>query len=220
MGGRTRSIDQALADLKRMLLGMGEKVATAVEQAVDSLLTQNVALAQQVRDSDQTIDTLEATIDDTVIKLIATQQPVAKDLRKLISTLRMAADFERMADLATNIADVTMVLRDQDPTLLPTDPIVKMAELTQQMIRSGIVSYVEGDSERAYVVSEADDEVDRCYRDALLEWGSYFPRGSASAFIALQFCFVARYLERIADHTTNIAEHVVYTETGHSADLN
>jgi phosphate transport system protein len=216
-----RSFDQSLDDVKELLLEMGARVEVAIDKAVKSLATQNVPIAKAVMEDDQKIDDLEIQIDDMATKLIATQQPVAIDLRKLIAAMKIASDMERMADLAGNIAKVTIELNENNQQLFTElEDIPRMAKITQQMVHDGINSYIDGNIELAKSLAKMDDEVDKIYVHIIQEMVDYLPRSNINAEVALKLCFVARYLERIADHTTNIAESIVYIVTGKQADLN
>jgi len=214
-----RQFDQSLRDVQNLLLEMGSKLEVAIDKAVKSLATKNAQMAQQVVKDDSEIDRLELKIDDVVSKLIATQQPVAKDLRKLIGGLKIASDMERMADLAVNIAKVTIELEENNLKLVKElEDIPKMAKLTQKMVHDGINSYIDGNIELAKMVAQTDDQVDKLYDKIIRDLKDFF--GEDEFEVSLKLCFVARYLERIADHATNIAESIVYIETGRQADLN
>ncbi|MFC7442863.1 phosphate signaling complex protein PhoU [Laceyella putida] len=215
-----RPFDQSLQEVKRLLLKMGERLEIAIDKAVRSLATQNDVLAQQVVLEDKEMDRLETVIDDTVAKLIATQQPVAKDLRLLIAAIKIASDMERMADLAVNIAQVTIQMKEDKLTLFKElIDIPKMAQVTQKMVNDGINSYIDGNVELAKQLAKTDDQVDKMYFDLLKELSAYM-QGNQHVEVAMKLSFVARYLERIADHATNIAESIVYIETGNHVDLN
>ncbi|WP_028777529.1 phosphate signaling complex protein PhoU [Shimazuella kribbensis] len=216
-----RPFDQLLNDVKKLLLEMGERVEVAINQAVTSLATQNAPLAEIVIKDDQKIDEMEVQIDDMVTKLIATQQPVANDLRNLIAAIKIASDLERMADLAVNIAKVTVELKKNNQELFKElENIQQMAEITQQMVHDGINSYINRNTELAKSLAKMDDQVDKIYETIIRKMGNYLPQANSNAEVALKLCFVARYLERIADHTTNIAESIVYIATGKQTDLN
>jgi phosphate transport system protein len=216
-----RPFDQSLDDVKKLLLEMGARVEVAIDKAVKSLATQNVPIAKAVMEDDQKIDDLEMQIDDMATKLIATQQPVAIDLRKLIAAMKIASDMERMADLAGNIAKVTIELKENNQQLFKElEDIPRMAKITQQMVHDGINSYIDENIELAKSLAKMDDEVDKIYIHIIREMIDYLPRSKNDTEVALKLCFVARYLERIADHTTNIAESIVYIVTGRQADLN
>lgn len=216
-----RQFDQSLKDVKELLLQMGEQLEIAIDKAVKSIIQQNAILAQVVIEDDQKINDLEARIDDVVTKLIATQQPVAKDLRKLIAAMKIASDMERMADLALNIAKVTIQMKERNQNLFKElEQIPEMARITQKMVNDGINSYIDGNIELAKDLAKTDDQVDHLYNEIIKEMVDYLPRSNQYTEVALQLCFVARYLERIADHSTNIAESIIYIETGRQADLN
>lgn len=217
----SRQFEQALEDVKNLLLEMGTRVEIAIDKAVKSLATQNAAMAQAVIADDPKINDLEMQIDDAVTRLIVTQQPVAKDLRKLIAAMKIASDMERMADLAADIAEVTIEFEQNNQKLFKElVDIPKMAEITQQMVHHGINSYIDGNVELAKQMAKMDDQVDEKYDTVTRELVSYFTKSHDEAEVALKLCFVARYLERIADHTTNIAESIIYIETGTRTDLN
>ncbi|MBA4495516.1 phosphate signaling complex protein PhoU [Paenactinomyces guangxiensis] len=216
-----RHFDQSLFEVKKLLLEMGGRLEVAIDKAVKSLTTLHVPMAQLVIADDQKMDDLESQIDDAVAKLIATQQPVAKDLRKLIAAMKIASDMERMADLAVNIAQVTIELKASNQQLYEDmEQIHRMAEVTQKMVHDGINSYIDGNLELAKSLAKMDDQVDQSYDLIVKELTGYPPQGNQHTEAALKLCFVARYLERIADHATNIAENIVYIETGQQADLN
>jgi phosphate transport system protein len=216
-----RPFDQLLNDVKTLLLVMGNRVEVAIDKAVTSLATENVPLAEVVIKDDQKIDEIEVQIDDMVMKLIATQQPVANDLRNLIATIKIASDLERMADLAVNIAKVTVEFKKNNHQLFnELKNIQEMAKITQQMVHDGMNSYIDSNIEMAKSLAKMDDQVDKIYEDIIRKLGNHLPHNNANVEVALKLCFVARYLERIADHTTNIAESIVYIVTGKQTDLN
>lgn len=217
----TRQFDQSLKEVKTTLLEMGEKLEVAIDKAVKSLAKLDTEMAQSVKDGDKAMDALEMRIDEQVSTLIATQQPVAKDLRKLIAALKIASDMERMADLACNIADTTLQLVASDQKLFKElEDIPRMAAITQQMVHDGINSYIDGNVALAKSMAETDDQVDQLYESIVKELMEMMIHQQKLTEVSLRLCFVARYLERIADHATNIAESIVYIETGQREDLN
>jgi len=216
-----RQMDQSLRDLKNLLLQMGEKVEVAIDKAIKSLVNRDGKAAREVLDSDSEMDELENRIDDMVAKLIVTKQPVAKDLRRLIAAMKIAADMERMADYACNIARVTLRLVESgQPLFKKLEDIPRMARITQQMVHDGINSYIDGNVELAKQLARRDDEVDRLYHAVVKELLELMIRKQQFTESALYLSFVARHLERIADHATNVAESIVYIETGKRTDLN
>jgi phosphate transport system protein len=216
-----RQFDQSLKNVEQLLLDMGAKVEISIEKAVKSLASPNTKMAEQVLVDDKDIDQLEGKIDDVVAKLIATQQPVAKDLRKLIAVMKIASDMERMADLAVNIAEVTIELKGKNQMLLKgVKDISDMARITQKMVHDSINSFIEGNIELAKSLAKDDDLVDQKYVSIIKELTQYLSQQDQNFQVAFKLCFVARYLERIADHATNVAESIVYIETGKQIDLN
>lgn len=215
-----RPFDTSLQEIKRLLLQMARMVEIAIHQGVQSLQTGNVDLAKKVIQDDLQINEMEDLIDDKVMILIATQQPVARDLRLLIAAIRLANDLERMADLAEDIAEITLELHQDNLTIQPKIPeIDKMAERTQKMVHDGINSYVDGNIELAKSLAVADDGVDELYEKVFREMMQRM-KDDDQQEVALKICFVARFLERIADHTVNLGESVVFIETGKQRDLN
>ncbi|GGE17519.1 phosphate transport system regulatory protein PhoU [Marinithermofilum abyssi] len=220
-----RQFDQSLKEVKRLLLEMGEKLEIAIDKSVKSLASLNGIMARDVLEKDHKIDELEDRIDEKVAQLIATQQPVAKDLRKLIAAMKIASDMERMADLAANVAEVTVYFVENDLKLFTElKDIPNMARITQKMVHDGINSYIDGNVEMSKKMAQTDDQVDDLYEKVVKELLQMVfhkvESTDAEKDVALRLCFVARYLERIADHATNIGESIVYIETGKRVDLN
>jgi phosphate transport system protein len=220
-----RQFDQSLKEVKHLLLEMGEKLEIAIDKSVKSLASLNGIMARDVLEKDHKIDELEDRIDEKVAQLIATQQPVAKDLRKLIAAMKIASDMERMADLAANVAEVTVYFVENDLKLFTElKDIPNMARITQKMVHDGINSYIDGNVEMSKKMAQTDDQVDDLYEKVVKELLQMVfhkvESTDAEKDVALRLCFVARYLERIADHATNIGESIVYIETGKRVDLN
>lgn len=219
----SKKFDDALREVKDLLLGLGRLVEVSLAGAVRSLENRDLELALKVEKDDKAINRLNSQIDDCVTKLIATQQPVAKDLRILIAAMKISSDLERMGDLAVNIAQVTIELGTTDKYLIDQDAlqeIVKMASITQIMVNDGINSYIDGNIELARTLAAQDDQVDELYESVIKNLISTVPNQPEQIEMVLKLSFVARYIERIADHTTNIAESIVYIETGEQFDLN
>ncbi|MDA8234526.1 MAG: phosphate signaling complex protein PhoU [Clostridia bacterium] len=213
------AFDMALEDLQREILRMGSLVEQSIANAVQSLEKQDIQMAKKVVEGDQVIDDLDLEIEDKCMKLIATQQPMAKDLRRIGTGFRIITDLERMADHATDIAKITIRFADQ-PLIKPLIDIPKMAGLAQKMVRNVLDAYVQGNVELAQEACKADDEVDHLYRLVFEELLEIMQKNTSTIFQATYLLFVARYLERIADHATNIGESVIYLETGQRKDLN
>ena len=205
--------DLELETLRKDILQMGELVAKAIEDAVLSLAKQDVELARQVMASDDGIDNLEIEIEDKCMLLIAKQQPLARDLRIISTGLKITTDLERMGDHAYDIANVTLRLASQ-PLIKPLVDIPRMAQMAQKMLQNSLEAYTRMDTILAEQVCLADDDVDDLYQQVFRELLTYMMEDPKNIGQATQLIFVSRYLERIADHATNIAEWVIYLATG------
>ena len=209
------AFDQELVQLQQEILRMGTLVEKAVELAVQSLRDGDVQMAVQVIDDDDLVDRLEVELEERCIRLIALQQPLAGDLRIIGTVLKVITDLERVADYATNIAEITVRLAGA-PLFKPLVDIPRMARMAQQMLRQSLDAFVQRDVELAEAVCRADDPVDELFSALYDELMGYVNEAADRQRItqAINLIFVARYLERIADHATNIGERVIYMVTG------
>jgi phosphate transport system protein len=209
----------ALQDVQQRLLRMGCTVQDALANAVEALKTMDAARAQSVVDRDPMTNRQQQEIEEICVRLIATQQPVATDLRKIVAGMRIAADLERMGDLAVDIARSVVRLKGQ--TLIkPLVDIPKMAEAIDTMISDAIQAYTDNNVELAKKLAEEDDVVDHLYRKVVEELMSLTADNPQVLAQAMTLAFVGRYLERIGDHATNIGESVIYIISGEWSDLN
>lgn len=216
-----RQLHISLREAKRRLVEMGSNVEKAIHQAVQSLVMQNVQLAEWIIKEDEKIDQLEKQIDELVVQLIATQQPVAKDLRKLIAMMKISTDLERMGDLAVNIAYVTIECHNKEIKLNQEwTEIKRMAEISQQMVRDVVQSYLDNDIMLAELLAKLDDRVDQLYDQSLEQLIQHMNDHPSNGEEIIHLSFAIRFLERIADHATNIAENIYFIETGDQTDLN
>ncbi|MEI7024807.1 phosphate signaling complex protein PhoU [Paenibacillus sp. y28] len=211
--------DASLKTLKQALIDMGAMVEQAIIDSVMSLKNSNLELASAVVAGDAQINAMEEKIEAIGSQLIATQQPVAKDLRRILIAFRMASDLERMADLAVDIAKVTLRI-GEEPLIKPLLDIPRMAEIAQLMTNESITAYVEENVDLAYKMAKMDDDVDSLHSQILRELFVLMVENPKTINQALLICFVSRYLERMADHATNIGESVVYLVSGQRPDLN
>jgi phosphate transport system protein len=218
-GTKRQQFDSSLNELKQSLILMGRQVEQAILHSVQSLKEGDQELARQVIARDADINAMEENIDEIGTRLIATQQPVAKDLRRIIIAFRMASDLERMADLAVDIAKVTLRIGGE-PLIKPLVDIPRMAEIVQLMTNESITAYVNENVDLAYKMAKMDDEVDHLHSQILRELVVVRVAEPQAVHDALLLCFVSRYLERMADHATNIGESVVYLVRGKRPDLN
>lgn len=211
--------DSVLQDLKTAIIQMGEEVAKAIGQSVQALQEGDADLARRVIEHDEHINRMEVDIDERGTRLIIAQQPVAKDLRRILIAFKIASDLERMADLAVDIAQVAVRLA-QDGLPGPIDNLVKMAGLVQRMTEDSIVAFTEENVDIAYKTARVDDEVDHLHSQNLQELYVHVAGNPQNSNNAMLLGFVSRYLERIGDHATNIGENVVYLVKGTRPDLN
>jgi phosphate transport system protein len=205
--------EKELETLRQEILRMGELVNQAIEAAIQSLANQDEKLAQKVIVGDDVIDQLEMDIEDKCMVLIARQQPMARDLRIIGTGLKITTDLERIGDHAFDIAKVTLRLANQ-PLIKPLVDIPRMGRMAQQMLSDSLEAYTNIDIALAERVCLADNEVDDLYQQIFRELLTYMMEDPRTISQATQLIFVGRYLERIADHATNIAEWVIYLATG------
>lgn len=194
-------------------------VELAIHKSVKALTYQDMALAQEVIDGDDAIDEMFSDIEYTIIKIIATQQPIARDLRMATTGLKIIISLERMADHAVDISKIVIKLGNKKLTK-PLIKINEMARLTQLMIKDGLDAYVNHDHEKARKMCLYDDDVDYYFREVYEELIVFMENDPGSIRQATSLLFVCRYLERIADHATNIGEEVIYFITGQFEDMN
>ncbi len=210
--------DVALQEVRTKLLDMGAEVQVALRTAMDALVHSDVTAAQKVVDGDRQINRREHEIEDLCIGLIARQQPVATDLRKLVAGLRISSDLERMADLAVDVAK--QAIRLQGKPMPELTDIPQMAVIADQMIETALAAYVSTDLKVAEQLASLDDQVDHLYRKVVESLISMRTEGPENLQQHVALAFVGRYLERIGDHATNIGESVIYISSGERSDLN
>ena len=208
-----QNFDQDLETLRQDLVRMGEIVQVSIKDAVEALAKRDKDLARRVMEGDDVIDRMQVEIEDRCISLIARQQPVATDLRILGTGLKITTDLERIGDHAFDIAKIVLLIGDE-PLIKPLVDIPRMAEISQQMLKDSLQAYLKLDIELAEQVCRADDMVDKLYHQVFRELLTYMLEDAKKIKQATQLIFVARYLERIADHSTNVAEWVIYLATG------
>ncbi len=213
-----QSLNEGQLVLIELLKEMGNEVARILQGCMQSLISLDRTQAEFWIAEDQKVNDFERKIDDECVRLIATQQPVAKDLRKIISAMKISTDLERMGDLAIDIAKV--VRRIEGPICKPLIDIPLMAEKALEMMRQGLEAYSKEDMELAHNLAEKDDEVDRLYKHVVRDLLVIMTEKPEILDQGMYLAFVGRYLERIADHATNIGENVIYIATAGRQDLN
>jgi phosphate transport system protein len=202
-----------LEELNHKLLKMGGLVESAIHRSVRSLIDQNRELAEQVIRDEPAINRMEMEIDGFVTRLLALRQPVARDLRFLTAALKINTDLERMGDLAMHVAERSLSLMHH-PLVKPLTDIPRMASLVQSMLLKCLDAFVNGDAELAHSVLLADDEVDGLRDAVYAELLNVMQHDPTFVPAAVDLIFIARNLERIGDHATNIAEDVVFLIKG------
>ncbi|WP_154669897.1 phosphate signaling complex protein PhoU [Bacillus niameyensis] len=216
----TRSqFEEQLQKLHGYLLKMGTMVEESVHNAVRSLIHKDVKLAHQVMIRDKEINQAEMEIEKICLNLIALQQPVGSDLRKIITALKVSTDLERMGDHAVNIAETTIKLQNEIYAK-PLIDIPKMAELVKRMIRDVLEAYIEVNQESAVKIADKDDEVDSYYQKVFNDLVRIMNEEKMLINQASHLLLVAQYLERIGDYVTNICESIIYLSSGESVELN
>ncbi len=213
------TFDRDLRGLREDLLRMGGLVDAAVHRSIEALQTRSVELADAVIESDSAIDALHLELEDRCLRLIATQQPMAKDLRAIAAVWAMTIDLERMGDHAEDIARVTRRIAGQ-PLLKPLIDIPRMAEEVRGMLRDGLDAFVRRDTALAQRMAGKDDAVDHLYAQVFRELLTYIIEDPVNIQRATHLLMVAQALERAGDHATNIAERVIYMVTGTLKELN
>lgn len=208
-----------LEHLEQEIVALAVRVREMISRSVTSLQHLDVDAARQVVDGDHEIDETEHELEAEVLKLIGLQQPMAGDLRLLGSALHILIDLERMADHAVSIARTT--LRLQGETLIkPLIDVPRMAQLAQEMAARAVDAYVQRDAGQARALVKLDDEVDHLFSQVFRELLVIMMQDPRTINQGTQLLFVASNLERIADHSTNLAEAVIYTVTGERVELN
>jgi len=205
-----RHLDQQLADLKNELVVMGSRVEMAIFESIESLKQLDRGRADKVISDDKIIDDLENAIDEKCLELLALQQPMAIDLRFIAMEMKISTDLERMADLAVDIAQRVLELADK-PLLKPLIDIPKLAVIAQEMTRGAIESFLNLDAELAKKLILRDKEADALRNLVQQELiNDYISIDKKTIPRAIPLLLVARHLERICDHATNICEDVIY----------
>jgi len=207
------TFDDELLQLKERILKMGSLVEDAIKNSVLSLVERDNTLAINVIDNDRVVNTLDVEIDEESIRLIALRQPKAGDLRFITTAMKITTDLERMGDLAVNIAERALEL-NEEPLLKPYIDIPRMRTIAQRMTRDALDAFVRRDKRLARDVIIRDDEVDDLKHLVLHELAFFMVQDPKTVTRAMKISFVAQYLERIADHATNIAEMVIYLVEG------
>ncbi|MBP7213603.1 MAG: phosphate signaling complex protein PhoU [Anaerolineaceae bacterium] len=208
-----RQFDQQLDELNTMLIEMGMMVESAIASSIEALEKQDPKLARQAIFADNKIDQKERDIEALCLKLLLQQQPVAKDLRLISAALKMITDMERIGDQASDISEISIYLMNST-LILNLEHIPQMAKTTARMVTQSIDAFVKKDLALAFAVIESDDEVDRLFDVVKNDLIQLIAADSRNGEQAIDLLMITKYLERIGDHATNIAEWVVFSITG------
>ncbi len=214
-----RFFEEQIRELLEDLLEMGQMVTNSIQHSVQALSQQDAELARQVVAYDDEVNAIQQEIDEKCLVLLATQQPMASDLRAILAISNIAAELERIGDYAEGIARLAIKLSDR-PLLKPLIDIPRMAEVGQRMLTTALEAFARQDVAAAEAVGKDDDEVDALYDQVYRELLVYMMEDPRTITQATYLLWVAHNLERIGDRTTNIAERVVFLNSGKIVDLN
>jgi phosphate transport system protein len=208
-----REYEGELEKLREDLLLMGARVEEMITQAIRAFMEKNTEMAKRAIEGDRQIDQLEIQIDEACLQILARRQPVASDLRFITTTLKLVTDLERIGDLGVNICERVIEL-DNEPSLGQNNPIPRISEVAQGMVHDALDAFVAGDSKKAEQVMERDKVVDAYYAQLFPELVAHMMADPRVVYRSTRLLSIGKYLERIADHATNIAEMVVFMVKG------
>ena len=214
-----QKFDNDLEELRKNILDLGKMVNQRIILAVKSLVDQDMVMANTVIVGDLEVNKLQAMIEEKCILIIATQQPFARDLRKVVAGFKISIYLERMGDLSVDIAKITVRI-GQDELIKPLLDIPRMTELVEEMVNLGLQAYIQEDCKTAAEMSAIDDEIDEIYSNVFGELLVIMMENPSQVTQANYLLFVCRFLERLGDYCTNIAEEIIYICTGKRLDLN
>jgi len=214
-----QKFDSDLEGLRLNILSLGEIVNQRIVLAVESLINQDVKIANTVIVGDLAVNELQAMIEEKCILIIATQQPFARDLRKVVAGFKISIYLERMGDLSADIAKLTLRI-GQEKLIKPLLDIPRMSALVEEMVNLGLQAYVQEDCKTAVEMAAMDDEIDEIYSQVFEELLVIMKENPAQVTQANYLLFACRFLERLGDYCTNIAEEIIYICTGKRLNLN
>ncbi|MHC0038497.1 phosphate signaling complex protein PhoU [Pseudoneobacillus sp. C159] len=213
------SFENNLTELQAKMTMMGELAISSIEKAFEAYKSQNIELSLKVIEEDNDVDNLEIEMNQFIVWLMVKEQPVARDLRKIIGILKISSEIERIADFGVNIAKATIKIGNEQTSLnLPS--LEKMKDISITMLQKGLKAFLDGDMVLAKEVADLDDKVDELSRETYKIITSHLSQHPTETNQLAQLLFINRYLERTADHITNIAESAAYLIKGQMYDLN
>jgi phosphate transport system protein len=207
------SINHELQQLNQALITLGGMAENSIENAVIALRKQDIVLAQKIIDGDDAIDQQERLVEKKCINLIARHQPIAIDLRTVSAALKVITDLERIADNSTDIAEMVIAMAGQ-PYIKPLIDIPLLADISREMVKEALNAYIEHDKDLAQAVIERDDEADLVYKRIVLDLMGLMQQTPTTVRQGVSLLFIAKCLERVADHAVNVAEWAIYVATG------
>ncbi len=210
--------DHQLEALKHEIIRMGSLVEQLLASSMKALVERDYERAQKIMDSDDEIDDLQLDIEEQCITLIATQQPLAGDLRVIFASIKMGTDLERIADYGVGIAKTAIRLKDEE-YIKPLIDLPRMTDIACDMLMSSVRAFAAGDSELAIETAKRDSQLDSLFKQIYRELLTFVMENSKHINQMMAFVLIARYLERVGDHITNICESIVYNATGKRLDL-
>jgi phosphate transport system protein len=208
-----RHFDDELKSLKEKILRMGGIAEEQVQGSLRALIVRDSDLARKIIENDRRVNALDVEVDEDCLRLLALQQPTARDLRFITTAMKISTELERISDLAENICERAIEL-NEEPQLKPYIDIPRMANWSLRMVKEALDAFVTGDASLARKVCTDDDFVDDLTHQLFRELLSFMLENPQTITRAIRITFIAKYLERIADHATNVAELVVYMVEG------
>lgn len=208
-----KSYDEELRRLNNTITEMGGLAESQLATAIEAVIERDSDLAASVVETDARVDQLQHELDNLAVRLLALRQPMARDLREIFSAIKIASDLERICDYAANVAKRSIIL-DQSPPVQPVYALPRMARLAETLVRDVIDAYVARDADKAYAVWMRDEELDEMYASLFRELLTYMMEDPRNISASTHLLFMAKNIERIGDHATNIAEDLYFLVHG------
>ena len=212
-----KSYDEELQRLSKIIIEMGGLAESQLAAAIDAVVRRDSELAATVIEGDAKVDQLERDVDNLAVRLLALRQPMARDLREIVAALKIASDLERICDYAANVAKRSIALAQSPPTQ-PVHALPRMSRLALLLVKDVIDAYVERDADKALAVWNRDEELDEMYSSLFREFLTYMMEDPRNIGAYTHLLFMAKNIERIGDHATNIAEDLYYLVHGTPLD--
>lgn len=212
------AVDSDLGEIETLLLEMGGLVEAQIADGVKALITRDVEAGQVVRRKDKLVDAFEAKIDERAIRFIAKRQPMAVDLRRVVTALKITSSLERMGDYAKNMGKRVEALAEADNIGGSSKAIERMSELVREMVRDVLDAFIARDTAMAYEVRSRDEQVDQLHNTLFREMLTYMMEEPQNITPCMHLLFIAKNVERMGDHATGIAEQIIYLVDGSLPD--